>query len=220
MFAARRDCIGGIDSLVELLRGRFSKGVAERLCRQEKGLFPRPSEIKFSCSCPDYASMCKHVAAVLYGVGARLDEKPTLLFRLRAVDENDLLGNLDAAVPLSTALPAPGNILKVDDVSALFGLEMASGDAPVDGTEFRPVPTAPRKVRPRKAAPEPIKVAAQPPVIQATRHARKRSKAAEAVGTPRPRPAAKLKSKSASVRPAASKPALELTPDGYVKWWK
>src|SRR5712692_3128121 len=62
-----RDCAGGIDSLVELLRGRLSKGVMERLCRQEKGLFPRPSEIKLACSCLDHASMCKHVAAVLYG---------------------------------------------------------------------------------------------------------------------------------------------------------
>ena len=83
------DCSGGIDSLVELLQGRFSKGVMERLCRQDAGLFPRPSEIRFTCSCADYASMCKHIAAVLYGVGARLDESPELLFRLRAVDETD-----------------------------------------------------------------------------------------------------------------------------------
>jgi uncharacterized Zn finger protein len=65
------DCSGGIDSLVELLQGRFSKGVMERICRQGAGLFPKPSEIRFSCSCPDSASMCKHVAAVMYGVGAR-----------------------------------------------------------------------------------------------------------------------------------------------------
>ena len=107
-----QDCAGGIDSLVELLQGRFSKGVMERLCRQDKGLFPRPSEIQFSCSCPDFASMCKHVAAVLYGVGARLDEKPELLFRLRSVDENDLLANLDAAAPLSTTGPAAEKILE------------------------------------------------------------------------------------------------------------
>ncbi len=125
-----RDCAGGINSLVELLRGRFSKGVMERICRQEKGLFPRPSEIKFSCSCPDFASMCKHVAAVLYGVGARLDEKPELLFRLRAVDENDLLANLDGTAPLSKKGPAPRKVLADDDVSALFGLEMAGSDSP------------------------------------------------------------------------------------------
>ena len=88
------DCAGGINSLVELLQGRFSKGVMERICRQGAGLFPKPAEIRFSCSCPDYASMCKHVAAVLYGVGARLDAQPELLFRLRAVDENDLLARI------------------------------------------------------------------------------------------------------------------------------
>ena len=123
-----RDCAGGIDSLVELLQGRFSKGVMERLCRQDKGLFPRPSEIRFSCDCPDFASMCKHVAAALYGVGARLDEKPELLFRLRAVDENDLLAHLDATSPLSATGPAADRVLESDDISALFGLEMADAE--------------------------------------------------------------------------------------------
>src|SRR4030095_2816477 len=84
------DCSGGIDSLVELLQGRFSKGVMERLCHQHTGLFPPPSEIRFSCSVWDSASMGKHIAAVLYGVGARLDESPELLFRLRSVDEAEL----------------------------------------------------------------------------------------------------------------------------------
>jgi len=76
---------------VELLQGRFSKGVMERICRQGEGLFPSPKEIAFDCSCPDWASMCKHVAATLYGVGARLDTKPELLFLLRQVNERDLI---------------------------------------------------------------------------------------------------------------------------------
>ena len=120
------DCAGGIDSLVELLQGRFSKGVMERLCRQDKGLFPRPSEIAFSCSCLDYASMCKHVAAVLYGIGSRLDEKPELLFHLRAVDENDLVAHIETALPLAKKGPDPGKVLESDDLSALFGLDMAA----------------------------------------------------------------------------------------------
>ncbi len=82
------DCTGRIESLVELLQGRFSGPVMERLCSQDSGLFPRPAEIEFTCSCLDHASMCKHVAAVLYGIGARLDQSPELLFRLRAVDED------------------------------------------------------------------------------------------------------------------------------------
>jgi uncharacterized Zn finger protein len=123
-----KDCAGGIDSLVELLQGRFSKGVMERICRQGTGLFPKPSEIHFSCSCPDYAYMCKHVAAVLYGVGARLDAKPELLFRLRAVDENDLVARIGDALPLAKQAPAAGKVLQTDDVSALFGLDMGEGE--------------------------------------------------------------------------------------------
>ena len=88
-----RDCAGTIDSLVELLQGRLAKGVMERVCREGDGLFPSPDEIKLSCSCPDWADMCKHVAAALYGVGARLDEKPELLFVLRGVDENELIAS-------------------------------------------------------------------------------------------------------------------------------
>jgi uncharacterized Zn finger protein len=120
-----RDCAGGIDSLVELLQGRLSQGVMERLCRQQGGLFPRPSDIRFSCSCPDHASMCKHVAAALYGIGARLDHQPELLFRLRAVDETGLIAGIDKALPLPTRGRNAGKLLESDDVSALFGLEIA-----------------------------------------------------------------------------------------------
>ena len=121
--ATCRDCTGGIDSLVELLKGQFSKGM-ERICQQGIGLFPKPSEIKFYCSCPDYASMCKHIAAVLYGVGARLDQQPELLFHLRAVNQNELVANLNSELPLVKARPDAARLLLDDDISALFGLEM------------------------------------------------------------------------------------------------
>jgi uncharacterized Zn finger protein len=119
-----RDCSGGIDSLVELLQGRLSQPVMERMCRQGVGLFPKPREIHLNCSCPDYASMCKHVAAALYGVGARLDREPDLLFRLRAVDAQDLVSGLDEALPKKKA-PAGGKVLEAEDLSAMFGLDMA-----------------------------------------------------------------------------------------------
>ena len=124
------DCAGGIDSLVELLQGRFSKGVMERICRQGTGLFPKPAEIRFSCSCPDYASMCKHVAASLLGVGARLDAKPELLFRLRGVDENDLVADIGSALPMAKQGPAAGKVLEADDMAALFGLDMGEPEVP------------------------------------------------------------------------------------------
>src|ERR1700689_1324941 len=80
------DCAGTIDSLVELLQGKLSKSVMERVCRQQSGLFPSPREIELSCSCPDWADMCKHVAAVMYGIGARLDQQPDLIFLLHNLD--------------------------------------------------------------------------------------------------------------------------------------
>src|SRR5712692_5960572 len=103
----RRDCSGTIDSLVELLQGRLAKGVMDRVCREGDGLFPTPDEIELSCSCPDWADMCKHVAAALYGVGARLDEQPQLLFVLRGVDENELLAGAGQDLSLTRNAPAP-----------------------------------------------------------------------------------------------------------------
>src|SRR5262244_1722430 len=120
-----RDCAGSIDSLVELLQGRLAKGVMDRVCREGDGLFPSPGEIKLNCSCPDWADMCKHVAAALYGVGARLDEKPQLLFVLRGVNENELIANAGTDLPLSKATPHAAKVLDHGDVAALFGLEMA-----------------------------------------------------------------------------------------------
>lgn len=133
-----RDCAGGIDSLVELLQGRLSKGVMERICRQETGLFPSPREIAFGCSCPDWASMCKHVAAVLYGIGARLDERPELVFALRRVDEKDLIAKAGQDLPLARKGPAAGKILSEKGLSELFGLEMAEAVATASPRGARP----------------------------------------------------------------------------------
>ena len=144
------DCAGRIDSLVELLQGRLSKGVMERIGRQGSGLFPKPSDIRFSCSCPDFASMCKHVAAVLYGVGARLDRSPELLFRLRAVNENDLLTDLDDALPASK--PPGARVLADENAAALFGLDMAGPDSGDGGTGNSLAHRPPNRAPPATAA--------------------------------------------------------------------
>jgi len=120
-----RDCAGTIDSLVELLQGRLAKGVMDRVCREGDGLFPSPTEIKLSCSCPDWADMCKHVAAALYGVGARLDQKPQHLFVLRGVDEKELIAGAGQDLTLTKAAPRSAKMLDDSNVAALFGLEMA-----------------------------------------------------------------------------------------------
>jgi uncharacterized Zn finger protein len=119
------DCAGSIDSLVELLQGRLSNAVMERICRLNTGLFPAPKEIKFSCSCPDWASMCKHVAAVLYGVGARLDSQPELIFALRRVDPKDLVAQAGAGLRRSRQSPATGKVLDDVHLADVFGIEMA-----------------------------------------------------------------------------------------------
>jgi uncharacterized Zn finger protein len=122
------DCAGSVGSLIELLQGKLSKNVMERVCRAADGLFPGPREIKLSCSCPDSATMCKHVAATLYGVGARLDSDPDLLFQLRGVDRAELITEV-ADLPLTRTAAASDRVLADDDVAALFGLEM---EAPVE----------------------------------------------------------------------------------------
>lgn len=153
-----RDCAGAIDSLIELLQGRFSLGVMERLCRRPTGLFPSPKEIKFSCSCPDWATMCKHVAAVLYGIGARLDTQPELLFRLRKVDEKDLVIHAGAAAPLSRKQPAAGKVLASEDLSALFDLDLPPGEkarargTKKSGADVRPNADATVKARANRKA--------------------------------------------------------------------
>jgi uncharacterized Zn finger protein len=124
------DSAGAIDSLVELLQGRLSTSVMERISRQNSGLFPAPKEIKFACSCPDVASMCKHVSAVLYGVGARLDEQPELLFRLRQVDEKDLISAADVSTRLTSRGPSKNKLLAGANLSELFGLQLGADEEP------------------------------------------------------------------------------------------
>ncbi len=167
------DCAGSIDSLIELLQGRFSKGVMERLCRQQGGLFPRPSDIRFSCTCLDHARMCKHVAAVLYGIGARLDHQPELLFRLRGVDETDLVAHVDAALPTSKQRPAADRVLEADDVSALFGLDMVAPEELAPGKPSE----GPKTGQARRNAPAPEKAASAATAVSPGTTGRKRASA-------------------------------------------
>jgi uncharacterized Zn finger protein len=141
--------------LVELLQGRFSKGVMDRICRPKLGLFPTPSEIKLSCSCPDWAEMCKHVAAVLYGIGARLDKEPELLFRLRGVDETELIATAGSAIPLAGPRPASAKILEGVDLAGVFGIDIASAASPGEAVPARKAKPAGKgkKKRAKKAAP-------------------------------------------------------------------
>jgi len=120
-------CTGRIGSLVGLLRGELSDDVLAVLTDAKDGLFPEPREMTLDCSCPDSAEVCKHVAAVLYGVGIRLDARPELFFVLRQVDQAELLSSATVGA-VSRAGPAAGKRIADDRLSAVFGIELE--DAP------------------------------------------------------------------------------------------
>ena len=143
--AIKSQCAGQIDSMIELLQGAISRGVMAVVTRKGGGLFPAPKDIALSCSCPDWATMCKHVAAVLYGVGARLDHQPEMLFTLRGVEPVELIAAAVTDVP-TTRKSGRRRLLKTEDMSSVFGIDLALGAAS-EGDE------APRHTRRRKKTP-------------------------------------------------------------------
>lgn len=162
-------CAGSIDSLVELLQGKLSKAVMEKICKPNTGLFPTPKEIKFKCSCPDWASMCKHVAAVLYGIGTRLDQQPELLFSLRRVDAKDLVAQAGGGLSKAKKGTASGRVLDNSSLADVFGIEMAAITAPTKSS------SAKTTKQPAASKPETVKkvvlkksVKAKPPTKTST----------------------------------------------------
>ncbi len=130
--SVKERCSGRIGSMLELLQGRLSDQVMAVVTDRALGLFPQPREIELRCSCPDYATMCKHVAAVLYGVGSRLDDRPGLLFLLRDVDPEELISS-ELVVP---GAAATGDVLATDQLGDIFGIDLEGRE------EGRPAPQA------------------------------------------------------------------------------
>jgi uncharacterized Zn finger protein len=200
-----KECTGSIASLVELLQGKLSKAVMERICQPKTGLFPAPKDIQLNCSCPDWATMCKHVAAVLYGVGARLDAQPDLIFTLRQVDANDLVTQA-AELPVKTGkTPARRKVLDDSQLADVFGIEM-------DGPEVFPITK--KKAETRKMEPaKPVVVATKKPARTPVAKKAAAKKAAALVSTkmsdpPLPRD---KKTKATEKPAAAQKPASSAT---------
>ena len=143
-------CKGKLDSLSELLTGKFPKQLDVIFTEEGVGLFPLPGEIKFDCSCPDGASMCKHVAATLYGVGTRLDEEPNLFFKLRKVDVNVLITETikdKTGELIKKAGKKSSRVIDDSDLSSVFGIEI---DTPVTKTAASKKVSAQKKVAPSK----------------------------------------------------------------------
>ena len=147
----RDRCTGKIGSMLELLQGRFSNQVMEIVTDRDQGLFPNPGEISMRCNCPDWADLCKHIAAVIYGVGARLDQQPELLFLLRGVDHQELI---TADLDLTAATEGSGKRRRLasDDLSDLFGVEIDTASEMSPEAPPEPPPEPPKRPSARKKA--------------------------------------------------------------------
>lgn len=124
--AVKASCVGQIGSLIDLLRGRLESRVMEVVSHRSTGLFPLPGEIRFHCDCPDSATMCKHIAAVLYGVGARLDHAPEKLFLLRGVNHEEMI-DVPSAIGAATGARSSRRRLADTGLDDIFGIDLAGG---------------------------------------------------------------------------------------------
>lgn len=163
-----KGCAGKVTNLLDLLQGRLSKEILADITAKGTGLFPAPAEIKLGCSCPDWADMCKHVAAVLYGVGARLDTKPELFFTLRGVDMQDLISAASASATAPVAA-ATDDALAGADLAEIFGVEIE--------TVPSPAAVAPREVPVLKLTPAAKKKPMRKKPVRAAKPAGKSRKA-------------------------------------------
>lgn len=144
-------CAGKIGSLIGLLRGELSSDVLAVLTHAKTGVFPAPTEVTLSCSCPDGAYMCKHVAAALYGVGARLDQAPEFFFLLRQVDQAELLAGANAADVLASATSEKTGRKRIASsaLASVFGIELDEGpQVPKKAARKKPVAKLPKSKQP------------------------------------------------------------------------
>ncbi|MDZ4288455.1 MAG: SWIM zinc finger family protein [Prosthecobacter sp.] len=153
-------CAGQVSSMLDLLGGKLGDGMMQVLTDKDRGLFPKPKEIRFDCSCPDFADMCKHVSAVLYGVGVLLDTKPDLLFTLRGVDQAELLSHASSTTMAEIGDGSLTGDLAGTDLSALFGIDLGTA---IPLPDLENIPAKPprasvaKKVSKKDAKPRPSK---------------------------------------------------------------
>jgi len=144
-------CSGHIHSLQDLVNGKFPQSLADLFTAKGNGLFPSPREISMHCTCPDRADMCKHIAAVLYGIGVRFDEDPTLFFQLRQVSIDELISDtLDQTSDalLSRSERKSHRSLDSDDISGLFGIDLEEADRAQESKSEKPIQK--KRGRPKK----------------------------------------------------------------------
>ena len=170
------DCSQSIHSMMDLLRGKLSNAVLQRLTSPKIGLFPQPSEINFKCSCPDSAYLCKHLAAVMYGIGNRLDNAPELLFVLRGVEQNELISEVVTNPAFGESLSSQPTSessrkgLAEADLGALFGIDLVtSPSAMITNANKKavPKPKSPKTMPPKAVVSK--REDAKPAVVQAAK---------------------------------------------------
>ena len=230
-------CEGKLDSLSELLMGKFPKALGEIFTVKGKGLFPSPKEIDFSCSCPDWAYMCKHVAATLYGIGARLDEDPSLFFKLRKVKVSDLVTQAvedKTKKLLKKAKKKSARVIDDSDLAGVFGIEIetpvASGKKNAKAAEKRssrkkPAKPVARRAKTRSVSRKPrTKTASKKPAVKTisktvkSKTAAKKATAKTPAKTfPKKRVATKPVKKAPFKRPAAKMDVKSSAFDEVVK---
>ena len=156
--ALKTECAGRVGSLIDLLQGKLSAPVMEIITRRETGLFPRPAEIGLECSCPDWAGMCKHVAATLYAVGVCLDESPELLFELRGADHMELVTEATTSVTTGASAFGDGSATLIgENLEEIFGIEIEPAAPQAVGARNLKAPPASKAPRSGKRAKRPQK---------------------------------------------------------------
>lgn len=177
----KQQCAAQVGSVVELLQGQLSQSVMAILTNADTGMFPHADDFRLDCNCPDFVRLCKHLAAVLYGVGVRLDAEPQLLFTLRGVDYLELIDAAGTGVEaVDTSADAP---LADADLADVFGIDLA--------------PASPAASSPGKAAGRPRRKSSKGATAK---QAKKQPSTAK--------PASKAKRKAKALRkPAARKSA-------------
>lgn len=81
--------------LAKLLAGQMPEDIEKAFKGSGLSLFPeRLKDLNTSCSCPDWSNPCKHIAATYYLLGEEFDRDPFLIFKLRGMSREELVGLL------------------------------------------------------------------------------------------------------------------------------
>ena len=211
----KSECAQSIHSIMDLLRGKLSDSVMKCLTAPKVGMFPQPKEIKLRCSCPDSAGLCKHLAAVMYGIGNRLDTDPELLFTLRGVDKSELVSEAVSSSQLNDALTGTAKsknknaVIANDDLSSLFGIDLVEATPSTDSkVDRKPA----KKTTVKKKVVTNSQADATPPTQVA-----KKKPATKKPATKKPAIEKAAAKKTSNVRAAKAKPVARQKPTERIK---